>query len=98
MRVVPTVKRVPAGASPLRVVRLVRGLRQSDVANAAGMSRTHLANLEAGKHSPRPSTAERLASVLHFPATELFPNNDARPADEPGAVKESAGTGRRDQL
>jgi DNA-binding XRE family transcriptional regulator len=78
----------------LRVVRISRGLRQADAAALADVNRGHLSELENGYYRPRRATAERLADALRWPLDELFPNNDTRPADEPGAVKESAGTGR----
>jgi len=62
--------------TPLRVVRIGRGLKQSDVAVRAGLSRPHVCELENGHYRPRRATAERLAAALAWPVDELSPQYD----------------------
>jgi transcriptional regulator with XRE-family HTH domain len=55
------------GAGAGRVLRLARTAADLDVkqvAAAAGVSRSHLSNLEAGRHRLLPDVAERVARAI----------------------------------
>ena len=58
----------------LRQLRLVAGLRQSDLAERAGVSRETIRLLETGDHMPRLDTAHRIAIALDLgEASAAFP-------------------------
>ncbi|HEX8966663.1 MAG TPA: HAD-IA family hydrolase, partial [Chloroflexota bacterium] len=59
-------------AMGLRDVRRTQGLTQRALADQAGVSRTTVVNLEAGRIRPRPSTLRRLAYALGLPARDLI--------------------------
>lgn len=59
-------------AHPLRVRRIALGLRQTDLAKLAGVSRETVSRIETGD-PPRMTTAHALASVLDEPVDRLFP-------------------------
>lgn len=59
--------------SPLRIARHGLGLTQEQLANAAGISRQRVIELEAGKGRPRRVTAVALASVLQVEVSDLWP-------------------------
>lgn len=50
--------------TPLRVFVAGAGLRQGDIAAAAGCSRSHLSAIVAGDRRPSPALALRLADAL----------------------------------
>ena len=52
--------------------RLKKGLRQEDVARAAGISRVAYTNIENGKRRPSPEVAQKIAKVLKFKWTLFF--------------------------
>lgn len=52
------------GLSRIKLVRLQRGLRQWDVARAAGVTESYLSRLETGRVEPSSELLERLAAVL----------------------------------
>ena len=60
---------------PLRLARILRGLSQSDVEDAAGLPPTVLSKLETGTRTADPATRERLAMALDVPAAVLFPRS-----------------------
>jgi len=76
--------RTPPG--PLRLRRLALGLRQSDVAELAGLSREQIVRLEGGSCIPRLDTAQRLAAVLGCDPAIIFPVNDERPGRDTEAL------------
>lgn len=53
-----------SGSDLLRYHRTRLGLSQSDLAQKAGMDRSNLANVEAGRRSTGREIAKRLAKVL----------------------------------
>jgi DNA-binding XRE family transcriptional regulator len=59
--------------TPLRQVRLLSGMRQSDVAAAAGLARQTVTLLEAGVRSPHISNAVKIAKVLGCDVAALWP-------------------------
>jgi transcriptional regulator with XRE-family HTH domain len=66
----------------LRVVRELRGLTQSKLAAAAGLSRVSVSHLENGHVEPNLRTMRALAKVLDVKPDQLFPDDDEPvPAD-----------------
>lgn len=56
----------------IRETRKRRGLRQSDLAERAGITRQSVIAIEAGRLNPSVALALRLAEVLEEPVGELF--------------------------
>jgi transcriptional regulator with XRE-family HTH domain len=57
----------------IRLLRLERGLSQVDIEKAAGISRSHLSNIESGKiENPGLHTLERIAAALKISISYLF--------------------------
>lgn len=59
--------------TPLAVYRHSRGMTQAEFADAVGLSRPGLSNLERGLYSPRLSTAIAIAAALECPVEAVFP-------------------------
>ncbi|MFW6039301.1 MAG: helix-turn-helix domain-containing protein [bacterium] len=57
----------------VRELREKRSLSQEQLANAAGLHRTHISLIERGQRSVRLETIERLALALHVQPAELIP-------------------------
>jgi transcriptional regulator with XRE-family HTH domain len=68
----------------LRELRELAGLSQEGFSEASGVSRATIADLEAGKRPPRPSTARKLAESLGVDIRDLL--------EEPTSPKEQAPT------
>lgn len=62
-------------AGQLRLRRLQAGLTIEDLADAAGISVSFLAYLEAGKKKPSLATIAKIAAALKIPVSELFDEN-----------------------
>lgn len=60
------------GAHPLRAWREHRGLTLQAVADAAGLSKPYVSQLEAGKRAGPAATLKRLAAALGVPAAALM--------------------------
>lgn len=57
----------------IRLLRLERGLSQVDIEKAAGISRSHLSNIESGKiENPGLHTLERIAKALKISISYLL--------------------------
>jgi len=57
----------------IRLLRLERGLSQVDIEKAAGISRSHLSNIESGKiENPGLHTLERISAALKVSVSYLF--------------------------
>ena len=56
----------------IRQLRLRRGWRQVDLAANAGVSKTHLSDLELGRREICLLTLERLANALGLPPADLL--------------------------
>jgi transcriptional regulator with XRE-family HTH domain len=57
----------------LRAARHQTGLSQSRLAQRAGLSPSHLGNLERGRRQPRLPTLLALADALGVPPSQLLP-------------------------
>ena len=56
----------------LRAWRLRRAWSQQDLADAAGVRRATITEVENGKRNPRPSTVRKLAKALGLKPEQLF--------------------------
>ncbi len=77
----------PERPGPLRLARLTYGLKQSELAELAGITRTQLGRIETGRCRPRRATVQALAWALDCEADDLFPTDDD-PAGNGVAEKE----------
>jgi putative transcriptional regulator len=68
-------------------VREARGMSQSDLAKAAGVSRQSIHALERGAHEPRLSLAYRVADALGATLESVFPAPQKAAAKRPAAKK-----------
>lgn len=64
-------------ARKLRVLRLVRGWTQEDLAEASGLHRTYVSLVERGRCNISLDNLERLAEALELSLPELFSTLDA---------------------
>src|SRR5688572_20351782 len=53
----------------------IKGWTIAELANATGFSERHLHRIKHGESKPRPSTKRKIAGVLGWPITTLFPSN-----------------------
>ena len=60
------------GESPLRVWREVRGLTQAALAQASGVNRVQIAEMESGRKSGSVATLQRLATALGVTVDDLI--------------------------
>ena len=72
--------RILAAAWRLMEERQGQGVRISDVAADAGVSRQAVNALETDKHSPSLDLAYRISAVFHVPVEQIFENEHARSA------------------
>ena len=56
----------------LKARRKALGLRQADLAQAAGISQSLVVKIELGERKPSVKVAKRIAEVLGFDWTEFF--------------------------
>ena len=56
----------------LKTRRKAAGLRQTDLAQAAGISQSLVVKIELGERKPSVKVAKRIAAVLGFDWTEFF--------------------------
>jgi transcriptional regulator with XRE-family HTH domain len=64
---------------PVRQARESRGMSQEDLADAAGLHRTHISLIERGGRSARLETVAQLARALGVQPGELMPEIDLMP-------------------
>ena len=57
---------------PIRALRKAKGLRQTDLAQAVGVSQPVITKLERGERKPSVKVAKRIAAVLDFDWTDFF--------------------------
>lgn len=62
-------------AENLRAARLLRGLSQEGLADAAGIDRTYVSALERSRYAASVDVIERLASALGVEASALLTRN-----------------------
>lgn len=67
------VDRLAAGEPPLRVWREYRGLSQQALADAAGLGKSYICQLEAGTRKGSVDTLRALASALNLDLDDLQP-------------------------
>ena len=79
--------------SPLRLVRIARGLSQDELARLAGVNRSTVSRLEQGHEEPQRATKAVLAAALAFPAEKLFPEDDRDPASTGPLVTTTSASG-----
>lgn len=56
----------------LKTLRKAKGLRQTDLAQAANISQSLVVKIELGERKPSVKVAKRIAAVLDFDWTEFF--------------------------
>jgi mRNA interferase RelE/StbE len=66
------VRRMIGGEAPLRVWREFRGLTQAGLADASGVNRVQIADIEAGRKSGSVETVRRLAQALGVAIEDLI--------------------------
>lgn len=64
-------KRLIDGDAPVRVFRNWRGLTQSALAEASGVNRVQIANIESGAKTGSAATLRKLADALGVPLDDL---------------------------
>lgn len=60
----------------IREYRKKEGMKQAELAEAVGVRRETIGNLERGKYNPSLRLAWNLSQVLHAPLDELFDFSD----------------------
>ena len=64
--------RMLAGESPIRVWREHRGMTQAGLAEACGVSKPYLSQLEGAKRTPSVAVAKKLAAALAVDVDDLI--------------------------
>jgi len=67
----PLVRRLVKGESPVKVFRQHRGIAQTALAKAAGVGKSHLSQIEAGRKSPSLAVLKALAAALAVDIDDL---------------------------
>lgn len=57
--------------NPIKIIRKYRGLTQDDLAQAAGISRPYLTEIETGRKNGSVKAMKALAGALHVPLDAL---------------------------
>lgn len=76
-------RRILDGESPVRVWREKRGIKQRTLAEAAEVSASYLAEIEAGKKPGSSGALQRIANVLEMPLEHLLGVGTASPGLRP---------------
>ena len=71
----------PLEVSPIVLLRCVRKLSQTDLAELSGLSRETIVRLERGEQ-PRLDTARAVAAAFGVSIASLFPEERERPAGQ----------------
>jgi ribosome-binding protein aMBF1 (putative translation factor) len=58
----------------IRSARMAAGLNQTELAEKAGLTQSHISRLENGEHSPNQLTIQKIAKALDIPASDLDPS------------------------
>lgn len=64
----------------VRVIRELRGIRQNQLAESVGKSRSYVANIEAGRKKPGGDVALQIAEQLHVPLAAIAYRKTEEPA------------------
>jgi transcriptional regulator with XRE-family HTH domain len=67
---------VAVGVNKFKSARLEKGLRQLDVARAAGVGEGYISRIETGRVTPSRELLQRLAAVLDVPSDYLATESD----------------------
>lgn len=67
-----SVERILDGESPVRVFRDLRGLTQKDLAEASGVNRVYIAEIETGKKRGSANALKALAEALRVSVDDLI--------------------------
>lgn len=82
--------------TPLKALRKAKGFTQVQVAEGAGMSRSHYAEIESGKKPFNNFKAARIAQFLEVEPGALYPSGQVPDGDDAGKlVDEIMGWARR---
>ena len=65
----------------IRRARMRKGLKQTDLASAVGVTPETVSNFERGRTAPSLTTLGKLAHVLGIPPHALLSDQDARPSE-----------------
>ena len=60
-------------ANNLKEIRLKKGLKQTDVAKAAGLNANYYAKVERGEAKPSVETLEKILKALKVKSSEVLP-------------------------
>jgi transcriptional regulator with XRE-family HTH domain len=82
----------------LRLWRRRRGWTQADLAREAGVHLETISGIEAGRHEPRPSTLQKLASAFGVEVEELFDGPKATRRSSHEASEDVTDEERRNML
>jgi transcriptional regulator with XRE-family HTH domain len=74
MKIAELLRVTAPGVHPVRVVRVMKGLSQRELEDAAGLPRTAISHIERGRRVADPSTRARIALALGCAAEDLFPD------------------------
>lgn len=65
----------------IKLARMKAGLRQVDVARAAGIAESTLSHYETGRTKPSPAVLRKLAGILGVTENKLLKNYQLREVD-----------------
>ncbi|MBL37359.1 MAG: transcriptional regulator [Xanthomonadales bacterium] len=71
------VRRLLEGAHPLSVWRKYRGMTQQELAEAAGMGKSYVSQIESGAKSGSVKSLQRLSEVLRVDIDDLIVDDDS---------------------
>ena len=66
----------------IKLARMKAGLRQIDVAKAAGIAESTLSHYETGRTKPSPAVLKKLVEILGATENELLRNYELREVEE----------------
>ena len=77
----------------LRLIRVFHDLKQGELANRLGVSKSYLSEIEAGKKKPRIELIERYASEFGIPSSSImfFAENLENPSLSASSAEKSKG-------
>jgi transcriptional regulator with XRE-family HTH domain len=77
----------------LRLIRVFHDLKQKDLADRLGISKSHLSEVESGKKQPRVELIERYSSEFGIPPSSIlfFAESLKNPGESAAAVEKARG-------